>query len=110
MPEPTPFPRPEWQPVPRPGCHGAEGRVLLRDEGLAVAMLRLGPGATIDEHAAPFPIDVLCLEGSGWTSVGDEVVELRAERKIRWPADVPHRLWTEEGTITTLMIERLAGA
>ena len=26
----------------------------------------------------------------------------------RWPKDVPHRLWTEEATMTTLMLERMS--
>ena len=51
--EVSPFPRPEWSPVPREGCVGVEGRVLL-----AIAMLRFAQSATVDEHAAEHDIDV----------------------------------------------------
>jgi hypothetical protein len=35
---------------------------------------------------------------------------LRAGQIVRWPKDVPHHLWTEGTTMTTLMFERVAGA
>jgi len=34
-------------------------------------------------------------------------VPLREEQQVRWPKGVPHRLWTEASTMTTLMVERL---
>src|SRR5579871_317613 len=60
-PEPEYSPRPEWSPLPRAGCAGVEGRVLMVRDGLAVAMLRFEPRATIDEHSAQHDIDVACL-------------------------------------------------
>ena len=69
---PRAFQRPEWTPLPRAGCVGVEGRVVLVDETLGVAMLRFAPRATIDEHDATHDIDVVCLEGSGFTSVDEE--------------------------------------
>ena len=105
--ETTPFPRPDWSPLPHTDCRGVQGRVLLKTGALAVAMLRFDVGGTVHEHPAGYPIDVLCLEGSGMTSVGDEWIALAAGQSVRWPADVPHRLWTEGATMTTLMIEHL---
>ncbi len=102
-----PVPRPEWSPVPREGCRGVEGKVLLRRERLAVAMLRFAPEATIDEHAAAWEIDVVCLEGEGMTSVDGEAAPLRAGQRVRWPAHRQHRLWTEGQTMVTLMLEHL---
>lgn len=98
-------PRPEWSPLPHPGCRGVDGKVLLRRDGLAIAMLRFGPRATIHEHAASHMIEVVCLEGNGWTSVGDERVMIAAGKKVRWPANRPHRLWTEDSTMVTLMVD-----
>ncbi len=37
--------------------------------------------------------------------MGDEVAQLREEQQIRWPKGVRHRLWTEDTTMTTLMVE-----
>jgi len=100
------MPRPEWSPLPRPGCVGVEGRVLLAADGLVAATLRLSPHATIDEHDAPFPVDVVCLSGSGFTSVDGESAPIRSGQTVRWPAHQLHRLWTEDDGMTTLMLER----
>src|SRR6266568_4178668 len=93
-PEPQPAPFPDWGPVPRPGCVDVEGRVLLVRDGLGVAMLRFGPAATIDEHAAAHEVDVVCLEGEGFVSVEDRVNSFAAGQWVTWPAGRVHRLWT----------------
>ena len=97
--------RPQWSPLPYDGCTGVEGKVFLELAHLALAMLRFQPHATIHEHAAPFDIDVVCIEGSGYTSVNGNAASLHAGQKIRWPADYAHRLWTESDTMITLMVE-----
>ena len=102
-------PRPEWEPLPFEGCVGVEGRVLVREADFFVANLRFGPHATIHEHPGPNDTLVVCLEGEGLTSVGGEVSPLRAGERAFWPAGVPHRLWTEETTMQTLMVERPGG-
>jgi quercetin dioxygenase-like cupin family protein len=104
--EPEPSPRPDWSPVPRPGCINVEGRVLLAREGLAVAMLKFDAEATLDEHAAPYEIDVICLEGEGFISVEDRVWAFARGLTLTWPAGRVHRLWTAERSMLTLMVER----
>jgi quercetin dioxygenase-like cupin family protein len=81
--------------------------VLLVRDDLALAMLRFGPAATIDEHAAAFDIDVVCLEGEGFISVEDRVNTLAAGQWLTWPAGRRHRLWTADHGMITLMVERL---
>ena len=97
--------RPEWTPLPFEGCVNVEAKGLGSFEGGSVAMLRFGRQATIHEHPAPFPIDVFCLEGEGMTSVGGESAAIKAGQRVRWPAGQPHRLWTEESEMVTLMLE-----
>ncbi len=53
-------------------------------------------------------VDVVCLDGGGSVSVGDETFVFRAGDTIRWPAYTMHRLWTEASEMTTLMIEHHA--
>jgi quercetin dioxygenase-like cupin family protein len=100
-----PFPPPEWSPLPYGSCVGVEGKVLVNDGWFFVAMLRFEPNGTIHEHPGPNDTIVVCLEGEGFTSVAGATASLRAGAQARWPKDVPHRLWTEDTTMVTLMIE-----
>jgi len=101
-------PRPDWEPLPYEGCLGVEGRVLVREPDLLVAVLRFAEDATIHEHPGPNDTIVVCLEGTGSTSVAGEIARLTAGDRVDWPRGVPHRLWTEGSTMTTLMVERMA--
>lgn len=98
-----PFPRPDWSPLP--GAVGVEGKVLVRDGSFFIAMLRFRENATIHEHPGERDAIVICIDGSGFTSVGSETAPIAAGQELRWPAGVPHRLWTEGSTMTTLMVE-----
>jgi quercetin dioxygenase-like cupin family protein len=106
---PERVPRPEWEPLPRPGCRNVQGKVLLREPSLGLALLGFGVRATIDEHSTDHDVDVICLEGSGFVSVAGVVAPFRAGERIRWPAGLDHCLWTEDGTMQTLMVEHLRG-
>ncbi|MGD9889789.1 MAG: cupin domain-containing protein [Dehalococcoidia bacterium] len=106
---PEPIPRPDWSPVPREGCINVEGKVLRRADDVSLALLRFAPHGTIDEHPASIAIDVICLEGGGFTSIAGVAVPLRAGEAIRWPAGQPHRLWTESEGMLTLMVEHTGG-
>ena len=101
----SPVPRPEWTPLAQEGCVNVEGKVLLIQDNLTIALLRFEPGGMIPERSAGYPTDVVCLEGGGFTSVGSEEGELSPGHKALWPADGLHRLWTEDESMVTLMIE-----
>jgi quercetin dioxygenase-like cupin family protein len=68
-------------------------------------MLRFEPNATIHEHPGESETIVICVEGEGFTSVGRESAAIREGETVRWPKDIPHRLWTEDATMRTLMVE-----
>jgi quercetin dioxygenase-like cupin family protein len=93
--------------VARAGVSGVEALVLHRDVSLLVVTLKFDAEATIDEHTADWDIDVVCLEGQGWVSVGVDSAELRPGEEVRWPRGAPHRLWTNGQGMRTLMLERL---
>lgn len=99
------MPRPTWEPLPRQGTTGVSARVLLRRDGLAIASLRFEAHATIAEHSAPFEIDVICVAGEGFVSVGGQAAALRSGQRVVWPAGLRHRLWTAGATMETLMVE-----
>lgn len=97
-----------WAPLPRAGCVNVEYKSFLhRDGRVAIASLKFGKQATIDEHPAEIDIDVICLEGAGFTSVGGEHAHIQAGQRVHWPAGKPHRLWTEETEMITLMVENI---
>jgi quercetin dioxygenase-like cupin family protein len=102
-----PFARLGWDPLPSEGVVGVVGRVLVREDDYFVAQLRFSEHATIHEHPGENDTVVVCLEGEGFTSVAGETAPLREGQQARWPRHVPHRLWTEDSTMTTLMIEHL---
>lgn len=99
-------PKPEWSILPREGTNGVEFRVLLRRSGLLVANLRFGSHATIDRHSAPHDIDVICINGAGFTSIGNDAAPIRAGQTVRWPANADHCLWTEDDSMEAIMVER----
>lgn len=102
---PRPVPRPDWSPLPVEGAVGVEGKVLLPPPPPVIAMLRFSRNAGFPAHAAPFDVDVICLDGAGFVLVGEEPFPFRAGHYVRWPANVMHRLWTETEEMITLMVE-----
>lgn len=97
-----------WTPLPHKGCVNVEYKSYLHRNGrIAIASLKFGQHATIHEHPADIDVDVICLEGEGFTSVSGEVVEIKAGQRVYWPAGKVHRLWTEATEMTTLMVEHL---
>jgi hypothetical protein len=100
-----PIPRPGWDPLP--DCTGVVGRVLVREWGFFIAELRFSENTSITEHAGINDTIVTCIAGKGFTSVAGETIPIEEEQQVRWPKGVPHRLWTEGSTMTTLMFERL---
>ncbi len=87
---------------------GVVGKVLVSEPGFFFSLLRFASDGTIHEHPGDNDTYVACLEGEGWTSVGEERAPLRAGQFVVWPKGVTHRLWTEGTTMTTLMYEQTA--
>lgn len=100
-----PVKRPDWTPLPFEGCVNVSSKSLLTLDHLGIAMLKFAPHGTIHEHDAPMEIDVICLEGAGFTSVDGEWAAIKAGERVRWPARKRHKLWTEESEMVTLMVE-----
>ena len=103
----TSQPKPEWSPLPRPGCKNVEFRVLLNRDGISVANLRFGRVAEIDEHDAPYDIDAICIAGAGFVSIEGHTSEFVAGQSVKWPKHMNHKLWTTTSSMETIMIERI---
>jgi quercetin dioxygenase-like cupin family protein len=104
-PEIKPIPKAAWEPLPQAGSVGVEHVVLMRQPQVIV-LLKFSQHAAITEHHAPLAVDVICMEGSGMTSVNGEEVPIHAGETVHWPANINHRLWTEDTEMVTLMVEQ----
>jgi len=103
--EVLPGKRPSWTPLTQESCKNVFAKSLLSLDHLALALLRFEKEATIHEHPVDFDIDVICLGGSGFTSVGKEQSPIFEGERVRWPAGKLHRLWTTDDEMLTLMVE-----
>lgn len=106
-------------PPPRESGHrGVDARVLFNEPAGAkepdffVSMLRFGRNSAIQEHADARggTHEVICLEGSGFTSLDGEKAPIRAGERVTWPPGVVHGLWTENDEMVTLMVGRYSGS
>jgi len=93
------FKQAEWTVLPREGCHNVRYKALQQFPGFELAMLKFEPDGTID---------VLCLEGEGMISMGDEQAPFKAGQRLRWVAGINHRLWTTDSSMVTLMVEHVS--
>lgn len=100
--------KPNWQPLKQESCIRVRYQPLLTEDHQTLVMLYFSQNATIHEHPADFDIQVICLEGAGFTSVGKEQSPIFAGDKVCWPAGKPHRLWTTDTEMITLMVEQTA--
>lgn len=103
--EVLPLQRPSWTPLTQEGCVNVFVKSLLSQDHLELALLRFEKEATIHEHPADFDIDVICLGGSGFISVGKEQSPIFEGERVQWPAGKSHRLWTTDDEMLTLMVE-----
>lgn len=101
------FQNADWKPFLHEGCHNLHVKVLDVLPHLALAMLRFDLNGETHEHPADVDIDVYCLEGRGMVSLGSEQSVLEAGQHVRWDAGIPHKLWTTDNTLVTLMVEHI---
>lgn len=62
------------------------------------------PGGDMPEHTSLEAVLCVCVDGSGYTKVGDESVELNAGEAVVWPTSRTHKLWTTDSSMTVLLI------
>ncbi len=84
------------------------GLPILLNRPTTVVAMYLEPHSAIDEHRASVPILVLVTNGNGFVRVGGPDGETRAVSAgdaILWPAELDHTLWTEDETLTAIIID-----
>lgn len=84
------------------------GLPILLDRPATVVAMYFEPHSVIDEHSAAAPILVLVTAGNGFVRVGGpdgETSAVSAGDAILWPAKLDHTLWTEDQTLTAIIID-----
>jgi quercetin dioxygenase-like cupin family protein len=77
---------------------------------VTVEAMYFEPHARMDEHSAPNDILFLVTSGSGKLRLGGargETREVAPGDAVIWPAGVDHAVWTEEQTLTAIVINLL---
>ena len=78
-----PICRDGWTPLHFYGCRNVQVKMLLKLDHLGLAMLHFDLDGTIHGHAADIEIEVICLEGEGMVSLGDEQPPFKAGERVR---------------------------
>ncbi|HNP72301.1 MAG TPA: hypothetical protein PLO33_12280 [Kouleothrix sp.] len=119
-------------PIQRPGARGVQASVILLptaiaalmteadmaeryqglpvilDQPVAVFGLFFDADATLDEHAAEYPILFMVIGGSGYVRVGGASApaeRVHAGYAVLWPADTPHLAWTDGEPMQAIALE-----
>ncbi len=75
------------------------GLPILLNRPMIVVAMYLEPHGSMDEHSAPVPILFLVTRGKGFVRIGGPNGETRsvtAGDAILWPANLDHKVWTED--------------
>ena len=83
------------------GCTNLSATPILNDP--LMVEHHYGPGGEMHEHTADEAILCVCIAGRGFVKVGDETSALVANHAVVWPADVAHKLWTIDDSMTVLL-------
>ncbi len=84
------------------------GLPLMLNRSLLVIAMYLETHASIDEHSATMPILFIVTGGNGFVRIGGfqgETSAIRAGDAVLWPANVDHMVWTEDETLSAIVIE-----
>jgi quercetin dioxygenase-like cupin family protein len=77
---------------------------LVRESGMNVVLVALKPGAVLREHAAPGPATVQVLDGHVRVKIGDEQLDVPADRLLAFDAGVRHEVEAVEDSTLLLTL------
>jgi hypothetical protein len=85
------------------GCTHLEATPILADP--LVVEHHYGPGGEMHEHSANTEaVLCVCIGGCGFVKVGSDTSQLRANQAVVWPAELTHKLWTTDSSMTVLLV------
>jgi quercetin dioxygenase-like cupin family protein len=84
------------------GCTNLDATPILTDP--LMVEHHYSPGGEMREHSAGEAILCVCIAGTGFVKVGDEMSELAANQAVVWPAGVAHKVWTVDNSMTVLLL------
>ncbi len=83
------------------------GLPILLDRSNSVVVLYFDPHGEMPTHPAGEPVLFMVLSGSGFVRIGGEsgeTVHMNAGEAVLWPANVLHKVWTEDQPLQALLI------
>ncbi len=84
------------------------GLPILLDRPMLVVAFYLEPHGNMEEHSTDVPILFLVTEGKGFVRIGGPNGETRAVTAgdaVLWPAGLDHMVWTEDETLSAIVID-----
>lgn len=86
--------------------HGRNARTLVKEDGLRITVVAVGPGGEIPEHQADGPISVQVLEGSIRFRALEEEHLLEAGTLLSLPTGIRHGVSSDAGGVFLLTVCR----
>ncbi|MBL0213407.1 MAG: AraC family ligand binding domain-containing protein [Myxococcales bacterium] len=96
-------------PVPPGDGDGREVRTLLDVPQLKLASIILRRGTVLPEHAAPMPVTIQAVAGSGTVRIGAKRVRLDAAHMVFLAPNTVHEIEPDPGTDVVLLVHHLRG-
>jgi quercetin dioxygenase-like cupin family protein len=84
------------------GCTNLYATPILNDP--LVVEHHYQPGGDMPEHSAPEAVLCICVDGNGFVRVGELTSELSANQAVVWPSGKTHKLWTNDSSMTVLLV------
>jgi quercetin dioxygenase-like cupin family protein len=84
------------------------GLPILLNRAMIVVAFYLEPHGNMEEHSAEVPILFLVTEGKGFVRIGGpsgETREVTAGDAVLWPAGLDHMVWTENESLSAIVID-----
>ncbi|MCG3172106.1 MAG: hypothetical protein GMKNLPBB_00251 [Myxococcota bacterium] len=85
---------------------GTISKTLYQDEKLKVVLFGFAAGQELSEHTASVPAIIHFLEGEARVTLGNEVLDARANSWAHMPAHLPHSISARTPTRMLLLMLR----
>ena len=87
--------------------HGIEVKKLYDTEHAQAMHVTLQTGESLKKHITPVDVFFYIIEGTGIVEIGDEKKEVTKDTLIESPANIPHCLYNESGSVFCVLVVKV---